>query len=359
MNFAIFHNGIFIAIISHSLIGVSLVWDKVLLKRPETKNLLSYVFWLGFISIFGLALIPFGFHMPNHAIAALAFWAGVIHLVANYFYYAALNSGEASDTLAIMGGFTPLATALIAIPLLKHPLGQGMLLGFMLMVGGGFIMFGAERFNFRRILPNVLAAASTFGLVNVLEKVVFEHTNFVSGYVFFTLGTFAGALALLIPRSWRRQIFTSSENAEPRNRFWYFVNRFLSGVGSFLLFYAVSLTSPAIVSAITGLRYVIIFVGAYSITRLKPSWLQENFARPILIAKAAATALIVAGLCVVGTRTGSQTEESSELPRSTPTTAAAGLRPPQLNPLPPTGVRLHLREEYILRATSQADNWSP
>src|SRR4051812_21561845 len=65
MGFGFIQNGIFLAIVAHALIGASLIWDKVLLRRPGTRNLLSYVFWLGFISIFGLLLMPFGFHMPG------------------------------------------------------------------------------------------------------------------------------------------------------------------------------------------------------------------------------------------------------------------------------------------------------
>ena len=52
-------NGIFVAIASHGIIGKSLVWDKVLQRRPATSSLPSYVFWLGAISVFGLLLIPF------------------------------------------------------------------------------------------------------------------------------------------------------------------------------------------------------------------------------------------------------------------------------------------------------------
>jgi hypothetical protein len=88
----------------------------------------------------------------------------------------------------------------------------------------------------------------------VLEKITYDCTNFVTGYVFFTLGTFAGALCLLVRPDWRRQ------------------NRFLSGVGSFLVFYAISRTSPAIVDAVSGVRYAIIFLGAYLLTKLKPSY---------------------------------------------------------------------------------------
>jgi drug/metabolite transporter (DMT)-like permease len=296
-------NGVLIAIVAHGLIGISLIWDKVLLKRRATKNLASYVFWLGAISVFGLALIPFGFRFPGWKVAGIAFAAGVLDLVASYFYYAALKTGEASEELAAMGGFGPVATALIAAPLL-HATVEGQLAGFTLMTLGGFVMFFAERQPLSKILPMVLSASVGFGLMNVLQKMAFNQTNFVSAYVFFTLGTTAGSLAMLVPPSWRRQIFEHSEEASPRSKVWYMVNRFLAGVGSFLVVYAVSRASPALVEAISGVRFVIIFVGAYAVTRLKPSWFCEDFRRWVLLAKVTATGLVVAGLVLVGLHSG-------------------------------------------------------
>lgn len=311
------------ALIAHGLIGISLVWDKVLLKRPETRNLLSYVFWLGAISIFGLALIPFGFQMCALWVAGLAFCTGALHLVAVYFYYAALKSGEASQTLAVMGGFSPVATALIGIPLLQKQLGGYSLIAFALLTAGGFVMFFAEHMPLRKMLFSVLMASITFGLVNVLEKVVYDNTNFVTGYVFFTFGTFAGAMGLLLRPVWRTTIFKESEAAEPRSRFWYFVNRFISGIGSFLIFYSISLTNPALVDAITAVRYVIIFIGAYLLTRLKPIWLSENFTGRVLAGKALATFMVVAGLVILGmTGQGESGSPSAEIPRGAPVSIA-------------------------------------
>lgn len=295
-----FENGVFIAIIAHGIIGVSLVWDKVLLRRPATKSLANYIFWLGAISIFGLALIPFGFHWPTLRMAGLGVVAGMIELAANWFYYAALKRGEASETLAVMGGFAPLFTALIGIPLLSKPIGDESLLAFALMVGGGFVMFLSEKVNWGAILPPVILSAGLFGLTNDLQKVVFNSTGFVSGYVFFTLGTFLGAIGLLLRPTWRQQIFEHSRDAPPRSKLWYFVNRFISGVGSFLIFLAISRTNPAIVSAIAGVRYVIIFLLAFLLTRLRPDWLREDFQHHALIGKSVATALIVAGLVLIG-----------------------------------------------------------
>lgn len=296
----ILNNGVLIAIVAQGLIGGSLIWDKILLRRTETKSVVNYVFWLGAISIFGLCLIPFGFKAPPLWLIGLAFSSGVIHLIANYFYYAALKSGEASQTLAIMGGFSPLATALIAMRLLDKPLGGHSLPGFALLVAGGFFMFFSEKLRLGKLVPLVLLSSGFFGVTNVTQKMAFDATNFVSAYVFFTLGTFAGALLFLIRKSWRQQIFQASERASGKSKFWYFVNRFISGVGSFLIFFAISRASPAIVDAISGVRYAIIFLGAYLLTRFYPKWLKEDFHGWALTAKTIATLLIVAGLIIVG-----------------------------------------------------------
>ena len=292
-------NGVLIAIVAHGLVGISLVWDKVLLKRKGMGSLVSYVFWLGAISVFGLLLIPFGFHFPSAKIAAIATLAGFCDLAATYFYYAALKAGQASEELAAMGGFTPVATVLLALWLLKAP-APGQITGFALMTVGGFVMFFAERAPLRKMLPRIVLAAVLFGLTNVLQKMAFDAVAFVSGYVLFTVGTTLGSLALLIPPGWRKSILHDSEQVTPRSKAGYFANRFLAGVGSFLVVFAVSRAHPAVVESISGVRYVVIFVGAYIITRWRPRWFKEDFSRSALIIKLLGTALVVAGLVLVG-----------------------------------------------------------
>lgn len=297
-------NGVLIAIVAHGLIGISLVWDKVLLKRKGMENLASYVFWLGAISIFGVLLIPFGFKMPPLEIVGLAVVAGLCDLLATWFYYAALKAGEASEEMAAMGGFTPVATVLISIPLLGVHF-DGRLVGFAIMTLGGFVMFMAEKLPLSKMLPRVIAAAVLFGLTGVLQKLAFNGASFVSGYVFFTLGTFGGSMAILLRPTWRRQIFQSSEEAPARSKAGYMMNRLVAGIGSFLVVFAVSRISPSLVEAISGVRYVVIFIGAYLITQWRPSWFKEDFTKRTLIIKVVATSLVVAGLILVGLNGGS------------------------------------------------------
>jgi len=297
---SVFLNGVLIAIVAHGFIGISLVWDKILLQRKGLQNLASYVFWLGAISVFGLLLIPFGFKMPSAISAWIAMAAGFCDLLATWFYYSALKRGQASEELAAMGGFIPLATVLLSIPLVGVHIGGWAFFGFVLMTLGGFVMFLAEKLALSRILPLVGLAAGFFGLTSVLQKLVFNDTGFISGYVFFTIGTFTGSMALLLRPTWRSQIFEKSKDAPPRSKAGYLANRFLAGVGSFLAVFAVSRTSPSMVEAISGVRYVVIFAGAYAITRWKPSWFREDFSGRTLVIKTLGTVLVVAGLVLAG-----------------------------------------------------------
>jgi drug/metabolite transporter (DMT)-like permease len=292
-------SGVLVAVVAHGLVGISLVWDKVLLQRKGMQSLASYVFWLGAMSIIAVVLIPFGFHMPPLKTIALAFAAAFVDLAATYFYYDALKAGEASQELAAMGGFTPIATLLFSIPLLGARL-EGQVAGFVLMTVGSFAMFIGEKLPLRQMLPRIVAAAVLFGLANVLQKIVFNEVGFISGFVCYAVGMFVAALTLLIPPAWRQQIVHPGQQPQAKNRISYFANRLVAGIGSFLVIMSISLTSPALVEAISGTRYVVVFLGAYAITRLRPRWFKEDFTTRALVIKTVGTGLVVAGLILAG-----------------------------------------------------------
>lgn len=57
---------------------------------------------------------------------------------------------------------------------------------------------------------------------------------------------------------------------------------------------------PALVDAITGLRYVIIFGATCLFTLVRPRLLREDFSGAVLFGKTLATAMVVAGQVLVG-----------------------------------------------------------
>jgi drug/metabolite transporter (DMT)-like permease len=168
------------------------------------------------------------------------------------------------------------------------------------MVLGGFVMFFSDAPHLKSVIPLAIAFAATGGLSNVVQKIVFEAEGFTSGYVFFTLGSSAAAALLLLRPSWRRQIFYQSRTISSRSRWRYLANRGTSGLGSILVYVAINRASPAIVDAMSGVRYAVIFLGTFLIAKLRPQWLSEEFSRHTFLAKSLATASVIAGLVLVG-----------------------------------------------------------
>lgn len=304
-------NGVFIAAVAHAMVGLTLVWDKVLLKQTATQSVVNYIFWLGVVGVFGCLVGVFGMRSPTMDLLLIGLASGALDLMGSWAYYKALQSGEASQTLTIMGGFGPLATALIARPLLGNQLHGLTLWGFGLLVAGGFLMFLSQKIDVRKILPLVLLSAGFFGLSNVLQKIAFNALGFPTGFVFFSIGQFVLALLFLTRGTWRKEIFEGSKAAQPKSKAGYFVNRFFNGLGSFLVSFAVSRSDPALVSAISGLRYATVFIAAYLLTQYKPNWLRETFAGWALATKSMATVLVIAGLAVIGAAGGSGTANSA------------------------------------------------
>lgn len=293
-------SGILVAIAAQIFIGASLVFDKVLLKNRPTAATLTYVFWIGILEGTAIFLAPFGFNFPPLPVILLALGVGVVYLAALFFYYLALKFGEASQSLAIVGGFAPIATLFFSNLIMNARLNiaQEVALGF--LVVGGFILFFSEKVNFRKILPWVLLSSTCFGLANNLEKEVFNQTNFISGFVSLKVSVLLVTLALLLIPKWREHIVFHAKIAAAKHKLLYFGNRALAGIGSILVFYAISLAHPALVDGIGGLRFVVIFFLALCLTKFKPSWLKERFDARSVALKAVATFVVAAGLLGLG-----------------------------------------------------------
>jgi len=199
-----------------------------------------------------------------------------------------------------VGGFAPIATLLMSDLLLSSPLNIAQKIAFGFLAVGGFALFLSEKINFRKILPWVLLSSALFGIANVLNKIVFNNTDFISGFVTLKAGVLITTLSLLLIPQWRNKIVFHAKIAPMAHKFSYFGNRILAGIGGILIFYAISLSHPALVDAVSGLRYIVIFAVALLFTKIKPSWLKEKFDSRAIFWKTSATLLVVVGLSGLG-----------------------------------------------------------
>ncbi|MDO8513088.1 MAG: DMT family transporter [bacterium] len=294
-------NGIAIAVIAQIIIGISLIIDKTFLKEKVAGNVFAYVFWIGLFNFFAIFFVPFDFTMPSFLTAVTAFAGGVLFLIALICYYKALENGEASQTLALLGGFTPLATIIFSSLVLRNFLNPIEIFFFIFLTIGGFLMFLADRKKFRNTIFWILLAAASFALVNVFQKIAYNESSFLTSFGIMKFGTFMSAVAMLAVKDWRKKIFQRSKATPNRSKALYLGNRAMAGVASVMLSYAIKLSHPALIESTSGVKYVIIFLASLALAAWRPNILKENFRRWVLVAKIFATLLIalsVSGLMI-------------------------------------------------------------
>ena len=293
-------NGIFIAIFAQVLLGVSLVVDKYILHVKEGRKPISYVFWIGILNVFGGLLLFYKFQTPSLMLLGLSALAGFVFLLALLFYYKAIFSGAVSESAPVIGGLAPIATYYLESLIGFSEINIAEKIAFGILVFAGFLFLSSQKINFKKVLPWALLAAVFTAVASVLEKIVFSEINFTTGYGMMKLFTFVGALLFLLVPKIKKQILGDSRNNTARHNLQYFGNRIAAAVGSFLLFYAISLeSSPALIEAAAGLRYAVIFILAYILFRFNYKELKERFTGWTFIIKIIATLLIVIGLGVL------------------------------------------------------------
>lgn len=282
-----------VAILAQIVLGTSAVFDKFLLRRKFFDPLV-YTFWLGLLGIFALIILPFGFELLSLNTIAIAIIAGVLFVLAMLFLFYALDYSEASATLPVIGGFSPVFTLIIGYFLMGSFLGFGELSAFFFLVLGGIVLFLVEKKEFRFLsFIFITASALSFGLSNVLSKIVFQAGPFIPGFVWIKIGGVIFVLFLLLRKSFRQRIFSSSRQAKTKYHFLYFANRAYAGAGSILVYFAISLAHPAIVDATQSLKYIVIFFCAWLL-------LKERFKGKILAGKIIATIFITFGILWLG-----------------------------------------------------------
>lgn len=283
----------FVALFAQVILGTAAVLDKLLLKR-SFPNPVGYTFWIGILGIIALVFVPFGLELPGAALVARALAAGAVFILALLLYFWALYYGEASGSVVAIGGLSPVATFLFASLILGTGLGSGELVGFLFLIFGAFLLsFAAERSSRLRVSLLILASAILFGYSNVLTKEVFDATPFITGFVWVKIGGVLAALLFLLYTPWRTKILRPAGRDEFHNKGGYLANRVYAGVGSLLIYYAISLGVPPLVDATQSVRFLFVFLGGWFL-------LKERFYGRVLWIKIGAFFFITLGVITLG-----------------------------------------------------------
>lgn len=298
---------LYIVIISHFLFGIVFAIDKIVIGRFISP--FWYALIIGILEGLVIFLAPFvNFIFPSFDIFILALFSGAGFIFGLYFYFKALERHEATWVAPmVFGVFIPIASFFLNYFFLSERLSLYQIAAFIFLVLGGLILSISSNqrakidLKSKCVIFGLMLASSIFlSLELTLVKIIFESTNFISGYIISRFGGFL--IAILISAF----IFTPTPT-----QVWGFIPRYrtfgkilifkqiLSALANFLLFYAVFLSSPTLVNATGGLRYVFLLIIAIFLSYKWPKLLEERMNWKIILKKIAAVLFILIGLILL------------------------------------------------------------
>lgn len=168
--------------------------------------------WLGIITGSGVSvgiflLLPI-FHptviVPNWDILLICLVTGAIIQLSHLFYFQALDSSD-SGTVAAYWNLTPIFLPIVSYWLFGSHITGGNYVGIALLVIASIGLCSIDKFSGRwntLYLMSIAAALQT--LVVLLEKYIFDRTDFFGAFLVIAAGTIISGLASLISKTVRQ-----------------------------------------------------------------------------------------------------------------------------------------------------------
>lgn len=291
---------LFIAIAAYLLNAIAATIDKVLLSNdiphPEV-----YAFFISLLGGFGIVLAPWGLHLISWDLFLVVLLAGVFGVSSLWFFFKSLVLQEASRVVPIVGGIQPIIIFGLASYFIGEQLSAVQIFAVVLFILGGFLIShesGKKKTN-KAWLFYALIAGLLFGGLHFTSKYLFEHLDFINGFVWPRISTMGIALLFLTRKSFRKKLRSNSKSAKPVSKGLFLLGQ-SAGAGFFVMInYAISLGSVTIINALQGVQYVFVFFLVSVISLFAPNILKEKINKKVLLQKFVALALIILGIILL------------------------------------------------------------
>lgn len=274
---------------------VSLI-DKFIVTSGKVGNPYILTFYISllssltvFVFIFGWIPLPTLFSdkltipsfenvtWPTIEIIVLCLISAISFIVALVALFKSFQKADASDVVPVVASMNALITLLLSFFILKTPLADNFLLGFIFLVFGTFLM-SRMRLN-RQVLKLSLMSGLFFAIQIICMKVLFNVTNFDNAFFWSRMIISLTALSmLLLPNCCNRTIVQETRDVKKNKGGFSLIigNKILAGLAAILLLKAVSLGPVAIVQALAGVQFIYLLMFSLLFGQKIPMYCGEN-----------------------------------------------------------------------------------
>ena len=279
--------------------------NNVLYKFLMTKKFRGYFPMLSFMGIADALLIAIGGLInPAPFIFPYTFFAmavGLLPLLAFWFYSKALMIEEISRITPLFQ-FIPIFVAFLSAIFLNEILTTQRYLGVAIIIIAS-LLISYRNSKSGKSLSSALKFMIPFTLIlavhSILEKFLLANMDFWSVFFWNIAGAFSGILFLMIFSKHRREFTETIHTAGKRAFIVIFLGEGVYFLGSMSWLIAASMGYVSLVSAFAGLQHFFVFIYVLLSSVFLPQHLKEEMSRGIIVLKASAIALMVAGTWLI------------------------------------------------------------
>jgi len=297
-----------ITISAYFILAIVFLVDKYLLVSaiPNPK---VYAFYIGFLGIAVLLLIPFiEFYIPGPWQILLAFISGATFVYGILWFFKGLKLFDASRIVPAVGGILPIFTFLLIFLFSggKETFNFWEIVSFLLLICGSILITyeRSKKISLKSFNISIIAAFF-FALSFVFSKYVYMQHPFLMGLVWIRIGGVLTALALLFSRELRSEIFKKEMGLQKKTVAIFLSSQAAGGGANILQNWAVALAPliyVAFINALQGMQYVFLLFFTIFLSLKFPQILKEEISKEILLQKIIAILLIGGGLVLLSGR---------------------------------------------------------
>lgn len=288
---------LYIAVGAYLLFALANIGDKLVVSKFKTEPIV-YAFYVGFLGIGTIILLPFDFVWPNLYQFSWLLIAGISFVFGLYFMYKAINLGETTRAITILGSIAPVFTFLLSYLFLDERLSGKQIAALALLILAVIVISwpqkGKGKFNKEQVFWAVIAGlvmASNY----VLVKYIYLILPFIAGFAWVRVFGFLTAVAILLLPHNRRLIKIDWARPKAKKGKLLLGIQIVGGLGVIGQNYAFNLASATLVNALQATQYASVFILASLLGKKIPQ-LKENLNYKQVIQKIIAIILIAIGL---------------------------------------------------------------
>lgn len=290
------------ALVGYSLLAAVFILDKRILTA-ELKHPVVYTFYSTvFLLAVGAAwlFVPF---ITDPVLLVLSLISGLAFGGALWLMFVALKKSEASHLDPFIGAVITLGTLAGADLWLSEGLTVQQIIGCAVLAAASFLLAREETAAHRGWHVGYvwgIVSGILFAISHLTAKAVYNNIDFWPAFVTtrFTIGVF-GLLLLVAPAVWRSFAVKKTKQTKRHPLTVVVLTKVLSLFANSAIQYAIALGSVAIVNALAGLQYALMFVGILILNAWRPGFFREYISRRELWLESAALVLVIVGVMLV------------------------------------------------------------